>query len=133
MMSAILIALQVLGQAALAKLAPEQAKQWPALAHTALMGVLLTVVVVPTVNNLWAERRDVQNEQRARQLALENRGQDVRDAHLERLRPLLFSDGKQLLELSSRLAHEHAAMSGFRIEDYEDPLDRTFWYPALTV
>ncbi|HLG55206.1 MAG TPA: hypothetical protein VI485_07735 [Vicinamibacterales bacterium] len=130
-MSAILIALQVLGQAALARLAPEQAKQWPALAHSALMGVLLAVVVAPTVTNLWSERRDEQNEQRARQREVERQQREVRDAHLKRLRPLLLSDSKKLLQLSSQLAIEGTAIGGFVVEDYEPRLDRDFWYPEL--
>ncbi len=130
-MSAILIVMQVLGQIALARLTPAQTKQWPALAHTALMGVLLGVVVVPTVNNLWSERRDEKNEQRARQREVERQQLEVRDAHLERLRPLLLSDSKKLLQLSSQLAIEGTAIGGFLLKDYEQGLDRDYWYPEL--
>ena len=130
-MSAILIAMQVLGQVALARLTPEQAKEWPAYAHTALMAVLLAVVVVPTVNNLWAERRDEQNEQRARQREDERQQREVRDAHLERLRPLLRNDSKKLLQLSSQVAVEGTAMGGWLVDDYEPRLDSDYWYPEL--
>jgi hypothetical protein len=130
-MSGVLIAMQVLGQVAVARLTPEQASQWPAVATTTLMAVLLAVVVVPTVNNLWSERRDEQNEQRARQREVERQQREVRDAHLERLRPLLRNDSKKLLQLSSQVAGEGTAMGGWLVDDYEPQLDRDFWYPEL--
>jgi Tfp pilus assembly protein PilO len=130
-MSALLILMQVAGQIALTRLTPAQAKQWPALAHTALMGVLLGVVVVPTVNNLWSERRDAKNEQRARQREVERQQRAVRDSHLERLRPLLLADSKKLEQLSRQMAVEAAAIGGFRLKDKEQELDRDYWYPDL--
>lgn len=130
-MSAILIFMQVAGQVIVARLTPEQAKQWPALAQAALSAVLLGVVVVPTVNNLWSERRDEINEQRARQREAERQQREVRDAHFERLRPLLLSDSKKLLQLSAQLANEGAAVGGFLIRDYEQGIDRDYWYPEL--
>jgi hypothetical protein len=101
------------------------------LGLAAVQVVLLAVVVVPTVNNLWAERRDVQNEQRARERDLESQRREVRHAHLERLRPILLSDGKKLLQLSSQLAIEGTAFGGFLVEDYEPRLDSDFWYPDV--
>jgi hypothetical protein len=130
-MSAALITIQVLGQAALAKLTPEQAKQWPAFAVAAFNIVVVAVVVVPTVNSLWSERRDERNEQRARQREVERQQREVRDAHLERLRPLLLSDSKKLLQLSNQLAIEGTAIGGFLLKDYEQGLDHDYWYPEL--
>ena len=90
--------------------------------------------MVPTITNLWAERRDEQNEQRAQRREAERErlaqqrevererltqqreveGQrlaqerevdrqrrEVRDAHLERLRPLRLAESKNLLQPSS--------------------------------
>jgi hypothetical protein len=99
-MSAALIAMQVLGQVAFAKLTPEQEKRWPAFGVAALLTVLPAVVVVPTINNLWAERPDEQNEERARKRDLERQRQEVRNQHLERLRRLLRSDSEKLLQMA---------------------------------
>ena len=87
--------------------------------------------MVPTITNLWAERRDVQNEARARQRDRESRRREVRDVHLERLRPLLLSDSKKLLQLSTQLTIEGTAIGGFRVENYEQPIDQTYWYPEI--
>ena len=130
-MSAILVTLQVLGQAALAKLTPEQATRWPALALPALLVVMTSIVVVPTINHLWAERRDVQNEERVHHRDLDAQRREVRDAHLDRLRPLLLSDSKKLLQLSSRLAVDGTAIGGLFVDDYESRLDHEFWYPEV--
>jgi hypothetical protein len=131
-MSAILVTLQVLGQAALAKLTPEQATRWPALALPALLVVMTSIVVVPTINHLWAERRDVQNEERVHHRDLDAQRREVRDAHLDRLRPLLLSDSKKLLQLSSRLAVDGTAIGGLFVDDYESRLDHEFWYWTST-
>ncbi len=130
-MSAVLIAMHVVGQIAIANLTPEDAKKWPALAQAIFITVVTAVVAAPTVTNLWAERRDVQNEERARQRDRESQRREVRDVHLERLRPLLLSDSKQLLQLSNQLAIEGTAIGGFLVENYERPIDQTYWYPEI--
>ena len=119
------------GQIAIANLTPEDAKKWPALAQAIFITVVTAVVAAPTVTNLWAERRDVQNEERARQRDRESQRREVRDVHLERLRPLLLSDSKQLLQLSNQLAIEGTAIGGFLVENYERPIDQTYWYPEI--
>jgi hypothetical protein len=130
-MAAIIIALHVTGLIVIARLTPEEAKKWPAVTHTVFITVLTGVVVIPTITNLWAERRDNRNEQRAEQRARESQRLQVRDAHLERLRPLLLSDSKKLLQLSTQLAIEGAAIGGFLVEGYEPRLDSDYWYPEL--
>jgi hypothetical protein len=131
LMSAVLIALHVVGQIAIAKLTPEEAKKWPVLAQAAFITVLTSVAVIPTITNLWAERRDEQSERRAQQRDRDSQRLQVRAAHLDRLRPLLLSDSRKLLQLSNQLAIEGTAIGGFLIENYEQPLDQTYWYPEV--
>jgi hypothetical protein len=131
LMLAALVSMQAAGQIAIAKLAPEQGKGWAALALTALTATAIPVAVAPTLTNLWAERRDEQNEQRARQRESERQQREVRAAHLERLRPLLLSDNKKLLQLSSQMAMEGSAIGGWLLKDLEQGLDRDYWYPQL--
>ena len=130
-LSAVLFAMHVVGQIAIANLTPEDANKRPALGVAIFITVVTAVVAAPTITNLWAERRDVQNEQRARQRDRESQRRQVRDVHLERLRPLLLADSKQLLQLSSQLAIEGTAIGGFLVENYEPPLDQAYWYSEL--
>jgi hypothetical protein len=104
-----LVATNVATLWATARLTREQQKQWPAIASIVVVGVISTVIAVPTINHLWAEYRDEKNEQRARQRDLENQRQKVRDQHLERLRPVLLSD--TLRERYKRLAAELRTLS----------------------
>jgi Tfp pilus assembly protein PilO len=83
LLAAGLLALQVWGQIAIANLTPEDAKKWPAIGVAATTVLLQAVVVVPTINNLWSERRDQQNEERAQQREIERQQREVRDTHLE--------------------------------------------------
>ncbi len=129
--AAALIAMNVAAQWAIARLTPEEQKQWRAITLAVVLGVMSAVIAVPTINHLWAGHRDEQNEQRAQRRVKESERLQVRVKHLDRLRPLLRSDSKKLAELSRTITKEGNALRGVFVEDYEQTLDGSVWYPEV--
>jgi hypothetical protein len=92
-------------------------KRWQSHPMTAVFGpvaasVVIAAVVGPTFSHVWAMKRD-----------LEQRQWSARVAHFERIRPILLTEAKDLLDYSRRIAeqgHLLGSLQGIEIARNED-------------
>jgi hypothetical protein len=101
------------------------AKRFPAdhfvktVVADAAAGIVMAAIIGPAMNHAWAMRRD-----------LYQREWNARTAHMERLRPVLRTDAKLLLEMDRKLSDwGHVTQLG--TEDIGKRLDEDYWFPNV--